>query len=115
MSCFSKMKNLQKASVTIFVFFISLNNVYSQDFKLAGVYYAHYPKGAIKDVSGNQETSFHEYTAFVHFPKKLKNDKTALINGIGYGFVEATMHDFPLLQTSEYQKNLQAFYIKSNN
>lgn len=103
---------IQKASAIIFCFLLSLNNVYSQDFKLAGIHYAHYPNSAIKDVSGNQETSFHEFGAFVNFPKKFKNDKTALINGVGYGFVEVTMNNFPSLQTSEYQKKLQVFYYK---
>lgn len=112
MKHFYKRISIQKASAIIFLFLFFLNNVYSQDIKLAGIHYAHYPNSAIKDVSGNQETSFHEYTAFVNFPKKFKNDKTALINGVGYGFVEATMYNFPSLQTSEYQKNLQVFYYQ---
>jgi len=100
----------QKACVIILLLF--LNNTYSQDFKLAGIHYANYPKAAIKDISGNQETSFNEFGVFINFPKKLKNDKTALINGIGYGFVEATMYNFPTLPTSEYQKKLQVFYYQ---
>ena len=64
----------QKACVIILLLF--LNNTYSQDFKLAGIHYANYPKAAIKDISGNQETSFNEFGVFINFPKKLKNDIT---------------------------------------
>lgn len=99
-------------SSTIILVMLFLNNVYAQDFKLAGIHYAHYPNTAIKDVSGNQETSFHEFGAFLNFPKKFKNEKTVLLNGVGYGLVEATMYNFPSLQTSEYQKKLQLFYYQ---
>jgi len=100
----------QKACVIILLLF--LNNAYSQDFKLAGIHYAYYPNAAIKNNIDKPEASFNEFGVFINFPKKLKNDKTALINGIGYGFVEATMYNFPPLPTSEYQKKLQTFYYQ---
>jgi len=102
---------MQKASIII-ISFIFLNNGYSQDFKLAGIHYVNYPKSEIKDVSRNQETSFQEFGAFVNFPKKLKNDKTTLINSFGYGFVEATMYNFTQPQTNEYEIKLQEFYYQ---
>ena len=79
----------QKASVGIFFLFIFLKTSYAQDFKLAGIQYNNYQKSEIKNDSGNQEISFQEFGAFVNFPKKLKNDKTVLVNGFGCGFVEA--------------------------
>jgi hypothetical protein len=103
---------VQKASIIIIFSFIFLNNGYSQDFKLAGIHYVNYPKSEIKDVSRSQETSFQEFGAFVNFPKKLKNDKTTLINSFGYGFVEATMYNFTQPQTNEYEIKLQEFYYK---
>lgn len=107
---FYKIITIQNASAIIFFFFLFLNNVYSQDFKLAGIQYVNYPKSEIKNDSGNQKTSFQEFGAFVNFPIKFKNDKSVLINGFGYGYVETTMYDYPLLQTREYQKKLQQFY-----
>jgi hypothetical protein len=111
MSFFYKKTTMQKASIII-ISFIFLNNGYSQDFKLAGIHYVNYPKSEIKDVSRNQETSFQEFGAFVNFPKKLKNDKTTLINSFGYGFVEATMYNFTQPQTNEYEIKLQEFYYQ---
>ena len=112
MRYFNKRIAKHKASAVIFFFLLFLNNVYSQDFKLAGIHYAHYPNSAIKDVSGNEEISFHEFGTFASFPKKYKNDKTALINGVGYGFVEAKMYNSPSFQTNEHKKKLQTFYYQ---
>jgi hypothetical protein len=98
--------------VTVISALLFVSNVYSQDFKLARVQYANYPKSVIKNGSGNQETSFQEFGAFVNLPKMFNNDSTALINGVGYGFVEATMHNFPSLPSSEYNKKLQLFYYQ---
>lgn len=109
---FYKNTTIQKASVIIFLTMLFINNTYSQDFKLAGIHYAHYPNSAIKDISGNQETSFQEFGAFFNFPTKFKNKKTVLVNGVGYGFVEVTMHDFPSLPTNEYKKKLKTFYYQ---
>jgi hypothetical protein len=102
----------KKVSFGIFFFFIFLKASYSQDFKLAGIHYVNYPKSEIKDVSRNQKTSFQEFGAFVNFPKKLKNNKTTLINSFGYGFVEATMYNFTQPQTNEYEIKLQEFYYQ---
>ena len=101
----------QKASLGIFFFFIFLKASYAQDFKLAGIKYANYPKSEIKNDSGNQEISFQEFGAFVNFPKKLKNDKTVLVNGFGYGFVEASF-DNPLFWFDDNNKKLQMFYYQ---
>ncbi|WP_157941197.1 DUF6268 family outer membrane beta-barrel protein [Arenibacter catalasegens] len=102
---------VQKASVIVFLFFTFLHNGYSQDFKLAGIRYNNYQQSEIKNDAGNQEISFQEFGAFVNFPKKLKNDKTFLINGFGYGFVEASF-DNPLFQPIQNEEKLQTFYYQ---
>lgn len=101
----------QKASVGIFFLFIFLKTSYAQDFKLAGIQYNNYQKSEIKNDSGNQEISFQEFGAFVNFPKKLKNDKTVLVNRFGYGFVEASL-DNSLFSSNESEKKLQTFYYQ---
>lgn len=106
------MKNNIILVLLLFIFIFQAKDSTAQDFKLAEVHYAHYPNSSIKNVSDNQETSFQEFGAYINIPYKLKNDKTALINGVGYGFVEATMYNFPTFQTSEQKKKLQAFYYQ---
>jgi len=109
MRYFNKNTAKQKASLGIFFFVIFLKVSYAQDFKLAGIKYANYPTSEIKKDSGNQEISFQEFGAFVNFPKKLKNNKTVLVNGFGYGFVEASL-DNPLFLSNE--KKLQTLYYQ---
>ena len=111
MRYFNKNTAKQKASFGVFFFFIFLKASYAQDSKLAGIKYANYPKSEIKNDSGNQEISFQEFGVFVNFPKKLKNDKTVLVNGFGYGFVEASL-DNSLFSTNESEKKLQTFYYQ---
>jgi hypothetical protein len=78
---------------------------------LAGVHYNNYLASDVKNTEDNQETKFQEFGAFVNFPKKLKNNKTVLVNGFGYGFVETTIND-PLFQFNENDKKLQQFYYQ---
>lgn len=111
MSYFIK-SSAQKAVAVSFGLFLILHVGYSQDFKLAGIHFGYYPRSEVKDVSGNQEASFYEFNAFLNFPMQFKNDKTALINGVGYGFVEATLHNRASLQTIKDNKKLQAFYYQ---
>ncbi|MBT4919335.1 MAG: hypothetical protein HON09_07680 [Flavobacteriaceae bacterium] len=102
---------LQKASITL-LFVLAFNNTMNaQDFKLAGVHYNNYLASDVKNTEDNQETKFQEFGAFVNFPKKLKNNKTVLVNGFGYGFVETTIND-PLFQFNENDKKLQQFYYQ---
>lgn len=108
----SKRIVVQKVCAILLFSFIFIGNGYSQGFKLAGIKYANYLKSPLKNVSGNQENSFQEFGAFVNFPKVLKKDTTILINGVGYGWAKATMYNYPMLQTSEYQKKLQSFYYQ---
>ena len=108
---FNKNTAKQKASFGIFFFFIFLKVSYAQDFKLAGVKYANYPKSEIKNDVGNQKISFQEFGVFVNFPKKLKNDKTILVNGFGYGFMEASF-DTTLFRFGDTNKKLQTFYYQ---
>ena len=108
----SKRIAVQKVFAILLFLFIFIGNCYSQGFKLAGIKYANYLKSPLTDVSGNQENTFQEFGAFVNFPKVIKKDTTILINGLGYGWVNATLHNYPVLQTSKYQKQLQLFYYQ---
>ncbi|MEZ7930726.1 MAG: DUF6268 family outer membrane beta-barrel protein [Flavobacteriales bacterium] len=95
------------------LFFIQIVNFsYAQELKLAGVSFAHYPKSEMKNGGGNQETAFNEFGAFINVPWKLKNGKTALINGLGYGFVEANMYNYQSFQTKEFSRKLQLIYYQ---
>lgn len=87
-------------------------NAYSQDFKLAGLHYANYPKSEINNGSGGEKTSFNEFGFFVNVPKTFKNDSTILINGLGYASVNATMYNFSGLPSNEEDKKLQTFYYQ---
>jgi hypothetical protein len=102
---------LHKASIT-FLFVLALyNTMNAQDFKLAGIKYANYQKSQIKNDSETQKILFQEFGAFINFPKRLKNNKSVLVNGFGYGFVEASF-DNDLVQFRESDKKLQQFYYQ---
>ncbi|WP_130857965.1 DUF6268 family outer membrane beta-barrel protein [Olivibacter jilunii] len=72
---------------------ITSSDLMAQDLKLAGVEYFSYPKAGIKDADGNTKIGFREFGAYVNFPKVLKNNKTIIVNGLSYGFVEANLFD----------------------
>lgn len=108
MCFFNQIITVQKVmTISLLLFLV---NSYAQDFKLAGLHYAHYPKSEMKGATNNQSTSFQEFGTFINIPKTFNNDSTALINGVGYGFVEATMYNYPLLPSNEHKKKLQLFY-----
>lgn len=102
---------LYKARAITFVIVLFANYTNAQDFKLANFKYANYPSSEIKNDSGSQEISFQEFGVFINFPKQLKNHKTILVNGFGYGFVEASL-DNDLVQFRESDKKLQQFYYQ---
>lgn len=64
-----------------------------EDFRLAGVEYAGYPKVAMKDDAAGYEVSFQELGAFLNVPTVLKEKKIILMNGINYGFVKNTTYN----------------------
>lgn len=111
MRYYNKYTARQKANVGVFFFFFFLKASYAQDFKLAGIQYNNYQKSEIKNDSGSQEISFQEFGATINFPKKLKNDKTVLVNGFGYSFVEASL-DNALFSFDENNEKLQTFYYQ---
>nr|WP_256367564.1 DUF6268 family outer membrane beta-barrel protein [Lentimicrobium sp. S6] len=79
---------------------------------MAGFKYAHYPKSQMKDVSGNQETSFNEYGFFINVPTILKKDNTIMVNGLGYGQVQASMYNYPTINTDVLRKKLEVVYYQ---
>lgn len=93
------------------VFFVALKG-YSQDLKLAGIQYNNYQKSELKNASEGQETEFQEFGVLVNIPQKLKNEKTTLIHGLGYGFVIATTYNSLLFNPNTNEKELQEFYYR---
>ncbi|MEM9831123.1 MAG: DUF6268 family outer membrane beta-barrel protein [Bacteroidota bacterium] len=59
----------------------------SQDIQLAGFSYTRFPSAEVKDTRLNQELEVNEYNFFLNLPKRLKNEKTVLINGLQYRLV----------------------------
>ncbi len=90
-----------------------VTNVNGQDFKLGGLKYAYYPQSEIKKGNNGEKTSFNEFGFLINIPKKLKNDSTILINGIGYGSVNATMYNFLGAPSNKYDKKMEVFYYQA--
>jgi hypothetical protein len=77
----------------ILIFQVGKTN--AQDFQLAGLSFAAYPRTSVNDVSQEVEFSFLEYGAFINIPVQLKNEKTIIINGLEYGLVQNTGYGLP--------------------
>ena len=85
-----------------------LSNIYAQGLKLGGVEYLNFPNSAIVDATDGQEVAFQEFRAFVNIPIKMKNNKTILLNGLNYDFVQATLQNSPLFGSTDATKNLHS-------
>ena len=59
----------------------------SQDLQLTGFGYTTFPEAEVMDSQLNQKIQLNEYNFFLNLPKRLKNQKTVLINGFQYGLV----------------------------
>ena len=62
----------------------------AQDFDLAGITSVTYPNSAIKGANQNAEFSFQEFGVVLNIPYKFNNNKTVLVNGISYGWIESS-------------------------
>ncbi|TRX54887.1 hypothetical protein FNH22_19225 [Fulvivirga sp. M361] len=60
---------------------------WSQDLQLAGISFTRFPGAQITDSPLDQEVEVNEYNFFLNLPKRLKNEKTILINGLQYRLV----------------------------
>lgn len=89
-----------------------VSNVNGQDFKLGGLKYAYYPQSEMKEGDNGEKTSFNEFGFFINIPKKIKSDSTILVNGVGYGSVNATMYNFSGAPSNEFEKKLEMFYYQ---
>jgi len=92
----NEMKNL-------FLFLIVLysTNLLAQHFQLAGVEYNYYPQIAIIDDSEDQTISFNEIGLFINLPKKLKNDKTIILNALNYNLVQSSIANSSIISSLE--------------
>lgn len=73
----------------ICMLFISVTS--AQEFRLAGIDYFSYAKAPLKNAPASGDISFREIAAFANFPTLLKNQKTILINGFRYTWVQPTL------------------------
>jgi hypothetical protein len=102
-------KSLCLVFVISFSFVVKLN---AQNFEFAGISSVTYPKTKLKDSESPAEFSFQEYGAFINIPFKLKNEKTFIINGLGYGRVESKGSDLPYFNYNIKRENLNAIYYQ---
>ncbi len=85
----------------LFLLAFSLHFAAFGQLKLVDVSYSYFPSSEIEDTPLNQEVELSEYNFALSFPKKLKNDKTVLINGLQYKLVTpSSEHDFDLITGS---------------
>lgn len=88
------------------------NSTYAQNLELAGIKYNNYLSTEIKNDNGNQEVSFQEIGAFINIPKTLKNNKTILVNGFGYGIVEVALDNSLNTSNQITKKELQTVFYQ---
>ena len=94
--------------ITTVLLLFCLSNMHAQGLKLAGVEYLKFPNSAIVDAADGQEVAFQEFRAFVNIPIKMKNNKTILLNGLNYDFLQATLQNSPLFGSTDATKNLHS-------
>ncbi len=89
------MKTLRKPPKYLMLFLLafSLHFAAFGQLELAGFSYSRFPSTGIEDSPSNQEVELSEYNFFLNLPKKLKNDKTVLINGLQYKLVTPSSED----------------------
>ena len=106
------MKQLAASIQRVICLLLFVTNINGQDFKLGGLKYAYYPKSEMKGGNNGEKTSFNEFGFFINIPKKLKNDSTILVNGVGYGSVNAMMYNFIGAPSDEFEKKMEVFYYQ---
>ncbi|MGD1844618.1 MAG: DUF6268 family outer membrane beta-barrel protein [Salibacteraceae bacterium] len=79
------MIQLLKALAYLTLFCWPVSWVWGQDFELAGASFTRFPKSELKDSRAAQDLRLNEYSFFINLPKKFKNNKTVVINGLHYG------------------------------
>ncbi len=82
-------KDLQRWLVISNFLILFVCKGYAQNPQLAGVSYVSYPKSGLKDTDKNSQITFHEFGGFVRVPYLFKNNKTIMINGISYAYVQS--------------------------
>ncbi|MFY7814408.1 MAG: DUF6268 family outer membrane beta-barrel protein [Chryseobacterium taeanense] len=73
----------------IIMLMLVCNLVFGQEIKLAAVEYNNYSPALIKDETDNKKVSFREAGALVNIPLRLKDDKTIIINGLRFAYVQS--------------------------
>lgn len=96
-----------KNTLTLIVMLCFSMNTYAQ-LELAGMDYSNFLSSKITDAGNGQEVGFQEYRAFVNLPKKLKNGKTTLINGLSYGLVQSSLDNALLFEDGKAEKSFHS-------
>ncbi|MFK7808871.1 MAG: DUF6268 family outer membrane beta-barrel protein [Saprospiraceae bacterium] len=76
--------------------------------KLVGIEQTTYAKAKTTEGDNDEEVGFHEFSAFLNIPFKLKNGKTILLNGVDYMQVRSTLYDSPFFEEDKINKNLHS-------
>ena len=92
----------------ISLFLLCFVNILYSQIQLAGVQYSNFLPAKITNANIGQEAGFQELGVFVHLPKKLKNGKTVLINGLDYGRGQSLLTDFPQFEERKSNKSFQS-------
>ncbi len=92
--------------IGLFMLCFSMNS-YAQ-LELAGVEYSNFLAANITDAGNGQEAAFQEFRAFVNLPKKLKNGKTTIINGLSYGMVQPSIKNALLFDDGDANRTFHS-------
>jgi len=89
------------------ILLLSSVNLFSQ-IQLAGIKYTNYSKVKVEEGTNDQEVSFQEMDVFLNLPIKFKDQKTVLINGFRYGFIQAQTFNTPIFSLEDDTKNFHS-------
>ncbi|MGK0447444.1 MAG: hypothetical protein ACJA2M_001218 [Polaribacter sp.] len=100
-----KLKN--EVIISVLLFLNTQINA-QENFKLAGIASALYPKTTFKDNALTQEYSITEHAAFINLPYRFKNKKTVIINNFGFALVDIKGENVPTLSSNQHKEILYA-------
>lgn len=103
-----KNKNITKLGFVVILILFFTKDSNAQDLDLVKIGYVNYPGTGIKEGEGDVEHSFQEFGASFNIPYKLKNKKTAIVNGFSYGWIENTTVNLPINELEHNKEQLHA-------
>lgn len=104
-------KKPSKGSI-LFILVLSLHYATFGQVEFAGFSYSHFPSSVIGEDPSIQEVELSEYNFFLNLPKKLKNNKTILVNGLQYKLVTPSSDDnFDLITGSRQEFHVIGYQL----